>query len=158
MTETSHLVPPVPAVPGQQPATGNAARPAKTGVSPVTPVAPSDSDERSEVSHQAVEGTIWTVAELRAALSPEDLADIAAGDVDVETLRRFMRARDERRCLEQGEVPHHYRYVAHCQSCGPVWLWFPGKVFGCPWCHVRRNGGAVPRPAMQHQKPCSPEG
>jgi len=37
----------------------------------------------------------------------------------------------------KGVSPTHYTKAALCARCGPIWLWFSGKVLGCPWCWNR---------------------
>ena len=48
---------------------------------------------------------------------------------------------------EAGIVPAAYTAPAHCEGCGPVWLW-PGavRVPACPWCLNRRARRPIPRP------------
>jgi hypothetical protein len=55
-----------------------------------------------------------------------------------------------KRLIERGEVPPDYKYIALCRSCGPVWLWFKGKLEGCPWCENRLQGKPVPYPGEKY--------
>lgn len=50
---------------------------------------------------------------------------------------------------EAGRVPPYYTTAAHCDGCGPVWLW-PGavRVIACPWCWNRFAGRFIPRPTQ----------
>ena len=50
------------------------------------------------------------------------------------------------RMIDRGEVPSDYKYIALCRGCGPVWLWYKGKLEGCPWCWNRLRGKTVPYP------------
>jgi len=47
-----------------------------------------------------------------------------------------------------GHVPMAWSEAAHCDGCGPVWLWsdLPPRVLACPWCWNRLAGLPVPRP------------
>lgn len=51
--------------------------------------------------------------------------------------------------MARGVVPEGWTVPAHCEGCGPVWLW-PGaeRVRACPWCFRRRAGKALPRPPV----------
>lgn len=85
-------------------------------------------------------------SDLRDAMSPEDIEDWRCGDITPETVAAFAGALVERRQMNEGQVPTHYTSEATCQGCGPVWLWFPGTVLGCPWCWNRISGRPIPRP------------
>lgn len=61
-------------------------------------------------------------------------------------LEDFAYAVHTKRLIDRGQVPPDYKYVAHCRGCGPVWLWFKGKLEGCPWCGNRLQGKPVPYP------------
>ena len=65
-------------------------------------------------------------------------------------LRRWLHALDENARMRQGMAPPGWTQASHCRRCGPVLLWqgAPPAVLGCPWCHVRRAGGHLPRPAI----------
>lgn len=90
------------------------------------------------------------VADLAAALEGEDLDALTADE-----LQSFAQMVAQRRLMERGEVPTHFNQVAHCRSCGPVWLWFSGEVLGCPWCWNRVAGKPIPRPCSVHCGQCS---
>ena len=59
-----------------------------------------------------------------------------------------------------GRVPAGDTAPIHCEGCGPVWI-HPSiaevlpvvdgwpRALGCPWCFVRKAGGAVPRPPVR---------
>ena len=87
-----------------------------------------------------------TVAQVRQALSIEDIEDWQNGAISDENLLAFAPALVERKLMEQGIVPDHYTEQATCKQCGPVWLWCTGKVLGCPWCWNRAKGKPVPCP------------
>ena len=65
-------------------------------------------------------------------------------------LRRWLHVRDENERMREGIAPDGWTQASYCHHCGPVRLWAgaPLHVIGCPWCHVRRAGGTVPRPAV----------
>lgn len=65
-------------------------------------------------------------------------------------LRRWLHVLDENTRMQQGIAPDGWTQASYCHHCGPVRLWAgaPPHVIGCPWCHVRRTGGTVPRPAI----------
>jgi hypothetical protein len=65
---------------------------------------------------------------------------------DPAALEDFAYSVHTRRLIDRGEVPPDYKYVAVCRGCGPVWLWFKGKLEGCPWCGNRLQGKPVPFP------------
>ena len=99
-----------------------------------------------ETLASATRGLSITPAEVRDALAPEDILDWNNGDFNPETLRTFAKALEQQNIMERGEVPTHYTYRATCTSCGPVWLWFAGKVDGCPWCWNKAANKPIPRP------------
>lgn len=75
-------------------------------------------------------------------------------------LRRWLQIREENIRMLRGIAPAGWTQPSLCRRCGPVKLWAgaPLRVLGCPWCHVRRAGGTVPRPAITcagctHQQP-----
>lgn len=65
-------------------------------------------------------------------------------------LRYRLHVLDENARMRHGMAPPGWTQASHCRRCGPVLLWqgAPPVVLGCPWCHVRRAGGPVPRPAV----------
>ena len=86
--------------------------------------------------------------------------DNGAHLLDDAALRRWLHVRTDNERMRQGIAPPGWTQASHCERCGPVRLWTgaPLHVIGCPWCHVRRAGGIVPRPAVTcatcaHQQP-----
>ena len=69
---------------------------------------------------------------------------------DPTALQTYAHSIHTQRIIDRGEVPPDYKYVAHCRGCGPVWLWFKGKVEGCPWCWNRLQGKPIPYPGGKH--------
>ena len=67
-----------------------------------------------------------------------------------EGLVRWVQVLAENERMRQGIPPDGWTQASHCHHCGPVKLWpgAPLHVIGCPWCHVRRAGGQVPRPSV----------
>ncbi|MFC5577522.1 hypothetical protein ACFPOA_05755 [Lysobacter niabensis] len=67
-----------------------------------------------------------------------------------ETLRAYLRALDRGTDIDRGIAPDGYTQAAHCEGCGPVWLWqgAPSRVVACPWCSRRKAGKPLPRPKV----------
>jgi hypothetical protein len=84
--------------------------------------------------------------EVRDALAPEDILDWRDGKLTEENLAAFARLLVQRREMDRGQRPARYTEVATCRQCGPIWLWFPGEVLGCPWCWNRVSHRPIPRP------------
>ncbi len=91
-----------------------------------------------------------------ADLDPDNGAHL----LDDAGLRRWLYVRAENGEMQRGIAPPGWTQASHCERCGPVRLWTgaPLHVIGCPWCHVRRAGGIVPRPPVtcascQHRQP-----
>jgi TubC N-terminal docking domain len=76
-----------------------------------------------------------------------------------ETLRAYVLALRDSALRLQGKVPADETAAIHCAHCGPVWAhpavaavlpivdrW--SRALGCPWCHIRKAGGAIPRPPV----------
>ena len=99
-----------------------------------------------EALAHACRGLITKPAEARDALAPEDIEGLRAGDVCDEALAAFVASLDQRREMERGVRPAGYTEYATCAQCGPIWLWTPGEVVGCPWCWNRTRGRPIPRP------------
>lgn len=76
--------------------------------------------------------------------------DHGVGLLSAEGLRRWLHVLDENERMHAGIAPSGWTQAAHCERCGPVLLWqgAPSHVIGCPWCHVRRAAGTLPRPAV----------
>lgn len=75
--------------------------------------------------------------------------DVAAcTGLDDDVLRAYLRALDRGAVMDAGIAPAGYTQAAHCEGCGPVWLWqgAPARVIACPWCFRRNAGKALPRP------------
>lgn len=87
-------------------------------------------------------------------------ADVAecAGLPD-ETLRAYVLALRDSALRVQGKVPADETAAIHCAHCGPAWA-HPAvaavlpvvdgrpRAAGCPWCHIRKDGRAIPRPPV----------
>lgn len=67
-----------------------------------------------------------------------------------EGLVRWVQVLGENERMRKGIAPPGWTQASYCHHCGPVKLWAgaPLHVIGCPWCHVRKAGGQVPRPAV----------
>lgn len=67
-----------------------------------------------------------------------------------ETLRAYLRALDRGTVMDRGIAPAGYTQAAHCEGCGPVWLWegAPARLLACPWCFRRKAGKPLPRPLV----------
>ena len=70
--------------------------------------------------------------------------------LDDAALRRWLHVLAENERMRQGIAPDGWTQPSHCERCGPVRLWVgaPLRLLGCPWCHVRRAGGHLPRPSV----------
>ncbi len=87
-----------------------------------------------------------TPKEMQEALAPEDIEAWRKGEVTIGALSAFANALAQRREMDRGKRPANYSHPATCKHCGPIWLWFPGEVLGCPWCWNRVNNNPIPRP------------
>lgn len=114
-----------------------------------------DSSKLLEALADACKGLDITPAKVKEALSPEDIDDWHEGAVSADTLAAFARSLVQRRQMDQGKRPEHYTEQATCKHCGPIWLWFSGKVAGCPWCWNRAAGKPIPRPCAVHCGNCA---
>lgn len=72
-----------------------------------------------------------------------------AGQPD-KTLRAYLRGLVLGAGMDAGHVPPGWTTTAHCEGCGPVWLWpDAARVRACPWCFRRKAGKPIPRPQVQ---------
>lgn len=78
------------------------------------------------------------------ALDDADAEDLE--HLPVETLRAYSMALVCTHDRNSGRVPEGWTHVASCIRCGPIWLWKPMQVQGCPWCSNRVAGRPVPNP------------
>lgn len=79
-------------------------------------------------------------------LSSEDLAELNTCPDPLPFLRSFAIALICSEFRQQGMTPPGWNQPAHCDRCGPVFLWAPIDVAGCPWCWNRVHGVKIPRP------------
>lgn len=81
-------------------------------------------------------------------LHADDVA--ACMDEPDQVLTAYLRALDRGAVMDRGIAPADYTQPAHCDGCGPVWLWrgAPTRLLACPWCFRRKAGKAFPRPAV----------
>ncbi len=100
-------------------------------------------------------GQSITSLEVRKALEPEDIKYLQNGEISNATLAAFTRSLVQRREMDQGKRPDHYNEHPTCQHCGPIWLWFSGKVAGCPWCWNRVADKPIPRPCSVRCGACN---
>lgn len=108
---------------------------------------PEDDNSRLlEALAHACRGLAIEPREVRDALTPEDIEGWRCGDVCRESLAAFAASLDQRREMGEGIRPASYTEQATCAQCGPIWLWTPGQVLGCPWCWNRIRGLPIPRP------------
>lgn len=99
-----------------------------------------------EALADSCKGLDITPIEVKEALAPEDIDDWSNGLISADTLAAFASSLIQRREMDQGKRPDHYIEHATCKHCGPIWLWFPGEVLGCPWCWNRVADRPIPRP------------
>lgn len=119
-----------------------------------------DSEQESSKLLEALadvcKGLDITPAEVKEALSPENIDDWRKGAISADTLAAFARSLVQRRQMDQGKRPDHYTEQAICKHCGPIWLWFSGEVLvGCPWCWNRTADKPIPRPCSVHCGDCT---
>jgi hypothetical protein len=105
-----------------------------------------DDSKLLEILADACHGFDITPAEVKEALTAEDIDDWGAGVLSNDTLAAFAHSLVQKREMSQGKRPDHYTEQATCERCGPIWLWFSGKVQGCPWCWNRAADRPIPRP------------
>lgn len=77
--------------------------------------------------------------------------DVAACEgLPDETLLAYLRALDRGTIMDAGIAPEGYTQAAHCDGCGPVWLWqgAPDHLVACPWCFRRKACKPLPRPQV----------
>lgn len=102
------------------------------------------------------------LAILRAENLPDQLLGLDHGDLSGladNALRTYVRMLAEEAERKAGNVPADETAMALCRHCGPVWV-HPAVaavapviddtpyLLGCPWCHVRGAGKAIPRPPV----------
>ena len=149
----------VPSVPPENKARGTEKMQANQEDAPGAPGAPDitrDTGTGSTLAAllaSACEGLGLEPAELRALLTDEDVADLSADEQAGHVLRAFAAAVADRHTRESGRVPASHTERAYCRRCGPIWAPFSGTYLGCPWCHVRANGVAIPRPPTREGEP-----
>lgn len=81
-------------------------------------------------------------------LHADDVA-ACAGESD-DTLRTYLRGLAEQHGMDAGIGPPGWTTAAHCEGCGPVWLWpDAARVRACPWCFRRKAGKRIPRPPVR---------
>jgi len=102
----------------------------------------------TQAAAEAVKGQSGhiTAATLLSKLAPEDFTDLEACSDPLPFLRSFAIACVWTAFRRQGIAPPTWTEAAHCDKCGPVYLWAPIKVTGCPWCWNRLHGVNIPRP------------
>jgi hypothetical protein len=79
-----------------------------------------------------------------------DAEDVLACDGEApDALAAYLRTLARGQQMDAGEMPAGWTRAAACAGCGPVLLWpdAPDVVIGCPWCHHRKAGRIIPRPA-----------
>jgi hypothetical protein len=84
--------------------------------------------------------------QLLARLAPEDLTNLSVAVDPLPFLRSFAIACVWTDLRQDGIAPPGWDKPAHCARCGPVYLWAPIKVAGCPWCWNRLHGLRISRP------------
>jgi len=107
-----------------------------------------------EALADACKGIDITPAEVKEALAAEDIDDWREGAISADTLAASARSLAQRREMNLGKRPDHYTNRATCAHCGPIWLWFPREVLGCPWCWNRIADMPIPRPCSVHCGGC----
>ncbi|SCZ52923.1 hypothetical protein SAMN03097708_00832 [Thiohalomonas denitrificans] len=108
----------------------------------------------NEALKLACEGLTVEPSQIRERMSGSDVSDWQKGKITDDELRGFARLVADRCLIEAGRRPSHYTHPAVCAGCGPVWLWKPMRVEGCPWCDNRRHGRLIPRPEQVQCRSC----
>ena len=80
-----------------------------------------------------------TAKDVLAALAPEDVKELAGMADPLPFLHSFALALSATRWRRDGIAPPWWTSPAHCDRCGPVFLWAPIHVAGCPWCWNHRQ-------------------
>ena len=125
---------------------------------PQNPQVPQPADAANAPDHAELRAKLHRIAEAEN-LPPEIVDGLTAADLhpdngcdllDDAGLRRWLHVLAENERMREGIAPPGWVQASYCRRCGPVRLWqgAPPVVLGCPWCHVRRAGGTVPRPAV----------
>jgi len=106
------------------------------------------SDTLADAASEAVTGMnqYITPEGLLAKLVPCDIAELEACTDPLPFLRSFAIACVWTDFRRQGIAPPTWGKPATCDKCGPVYLWAPIKVAGCPWCWNRLHNLRIPRP------------
>lgn len=101
---------------------------------------------RAHLLHLADAGTL--PASIVHRLHADDVGGCAG--LPDETLLAYLRAQDRGTVMDAGIAPESYTQAAHCDGCGPVWLWpgAPDRLIACPWCFRRKAGKSLPRPQV----------
>lgn len=102
----------------------------------------------------ACQGLDITPAEVKDALSPEDIEEWRNGAISADTLTAFARSLVQRQQMQLGKRPTNYTKHATCRYCGPIWLWISMVVLGCPWCWNRAADKPIPRPCSIRCNDC----
>lgn len=138
-----------------------------TAATPATPATPSfagvrsvagvaESQESQGVAPANTRAHLLNLAE-REGVAPAVVHRLGAEDLVAciglpdDALRTYLRALDRGAVMDRGIAPERYTQAAHCDGCGPVWLWqgAPARVLACPWCFRRKAGKALPRPKVR---------
>lgn len=132
-----------------------AATPATPATQPSVAVGESQESQESQGVAPVMRVHLLTLAESEGVdpahvhrLHADDVA-ACAGESD-ETLRTYLRGLERGAGMDAGRVPLGWATAAHCEGCGPVWLWpNAARVRACPWCFRRKAGKSIARPPVQ---------
>ncbi len=89
-----------------------------------------------------------TPAVLLAKLGSADVAELESCADPLPFLRSFAIACVWTDFRRDGIAPPTWDQPATCDKCGPVFLWAPISVAGCPWCWNRLHKVKIPRPPV----------
>lgn len=92
-----------------------------------------------------------TAQDLLAKLSEEEVADLERSPDPLPFLRAFASACICTELRQRGIAPPRWNQPSHCDGCGPVLLWSPVHVAGCPWCWNRIHHRPIPRPTCSSE-------
>ena len=105
-----------------------------------------EDSELFETLANACKGLAISPKAIRDALAPEDIEEWQKGENNSKNFADFAYVLTQRREMDLGKRPSSFIHQATCKYCGPIWLWIPGNVSGCPWCKNRASNHPIPRP------------
>lgn len=139
----------------QSPTVATPATPATQASAAVRAAAVSRESQESQGGTEEMRARLLTLAAMEG-LPAATVHRLHANDVTAchglpdDTLRAYLGALNRTATIREGIAPPDYTQTAHCDGCGPIWLWegAPARVGACPWCFRRKAGNSLPRPPV----------